>query len=194
MSKTYTQFLDLQKSHLDAANAAGLMAVAALEKWSELNVATAKAVLRDSAAAMQSLRQVRDPQHFTDAVAAAAKPAAERWTGYSQDAYAIANGTRTEMTKFFQTQRTEQQHQVGAWISDAAANAPAGAEPAVAALRFAVANANAALDTFLQAGHAAADWTESSLTAAMNATIDAVTAAHKTGTAASEPASAATGA
>ncbi|BAP88745.1 phasin family domain-containing protein [Burkholderiales bacterium GJ-E10] len=176
MATTLTHMLDLQKIHFDAANAAGRMTVDVLEKWADLNAATARAVLQEGTDTAHALRTARDPQHVIDAMAAAGKPAAERWLGYSRDAYAIANGARGELTKIFQTQRAEHQRQVGDWIASASESAPVGAEPAVAACRLAFTNANAALDTFFQAAQAAADWAESNISAAMSATIDTVAA------------------
>ena len=176
MTTTFAHMRDLQKIHLDAANAAGQMAVDAMEKWADLNAATARAVLQEGTDTVHALRSARDARHFVDAVAAAGKPAAERWLGYSRDAYAIANGTRSELTKIFQAQRAEHQRQVGAWFASASESAPVGSEPAVAACRLAFTNADAALDTFFQAAQATVDWAESNISAAMSATIDTVTA------------------
>ncbi len=176
MATTFSHMLDLQKIHLDAANAAGRMAVDAMEKWADLNATTARAALQEGTEAAHALRAARDPQHVIDAVAAAGKPAAERWLGYSRDAYAIANGARSELTKIVQAQHAEHQREVGAWIASASEHAPAGSEPAVAACRLAFTNANAAFDTFFQAAQATANWAESQISAAMSATIDTVAA------------------
>ncbi len=176
MATTFAHMLDLQKTHLDAADAAGRTAVDALEKWAGLNAATTRAVLQGGADAAHALRAARDPEHLLGAVFAAGKPGAEPWLGYSRDAYDIAKSARSELMKIFQTQRAEHQRQVGAWIASASGSAPAGSEPAVAAARLAFTNANAAFDTFFQAAQATADWAESSISAAMSATIDTVAA------------------
>ncbi len=176
MTTTFVHMRDLQKIHLDAAHAAGRMAVDVMEKWAGLNAVTARAALQEGTDTAHALRAARSPQHVIDTLAGAGKPAAERWLGYSRDAYAIAEDARKELTKVFRVQRAEHQRQVDAWIASASENAPVGSEPMVAACQLALTNANAAFDTFFQTVQAAADWAESNISAAMSATIDTVAA------------------
>jgi hypothetical protein len=66
-------------------------------------------------------------------------------------------------------------------IDFAAKNAPAGSEPAVAALKSALAAANTAYDTFSKAAKQAVDFAESNVAAATSATMKAAAAANDSG-------------
>ena len=85
--------------------------------------------------------------------------------------YDIASGTTAEFSKAFEGKVTEGQTQFAALVDNAAKNAPAGSETAVAMMKSAVAAANNAFESVQKAVKQATDMAEANFNAvATNAT------------------------
>ena len=97
--------------------------------------------------------------------AGALQPLAEKAAAYSRHLYDIASGTSAEFTKTFEAKVAESQAQFTALVDNAAKNAPAGSETAVAMMKSAVAAANNAFESVQKAVKQASDMAESNFNA-----------------------------
>ncbi len=178
MFTTPAQITELQKNQMDAAFAFGQTFFDATERLVELNLAAAKATLEESVERVQALMSAKDVQEFLAMSASLPQPTIEKAVSYSRTVYGIANGAGTELSRIVESQLAENNKKVTQLIDFAAKNAPAGSEPAVAALKSAVAAANTAYDTFSKAAKQAVDFAESNVAAATSATMKAASAAN----------------
>src|SRR4029434_3109549 len=105
----------------------------------------------------------KDVQELVALSTALSQPTLEKAVSYSRTVYGIANGAGSEVSRIGQSQRAENNKKVTHLIDFAAKTAPAGSEPAVAALKSAVAAANTAYDTFATAAKQAVDFAESNV-------------------------------
>jgi len=178
MFTTPAQITELQKNQMDAAFALGQTFFDATERLVELNLAAAKATLEESVERVQAMMSAKDVQEFMAMSASLPQPTLEKAVSYSRTVYGIANGAGTELSRIVESQLAENNKKVTQLIDFAAKNAPAGSEPAVAALKSAVAAANTAYDTFTKAAKQAVDFAESNVAAATSATMKAAAAAN----------------
>jgi len=178
MFATPAQFTEIQKGQFDAAFALGQTFFDATERLLELNLAAAKASLEESVERVQALLSAKDAQEFLALSSSLPQPTLEKAVSYSRTVYGIANGAGTEVSRIVESQIAENNKKVTQLIDFAAKNAPAGSEPAVAALKNALSAANTAYDTFSKAAKQAVDFAESNVSAATAATVKAATAAN----------------
>jgi phasin family protein len=186
MFTTPAQITELQKNQMDAAFALGQTFFDATERLLELNLAAAKATLEESVERVQALMGAKDVQELLAMSSALSQPSLEKAVSYSRTVYGIANGASGEVSRIVESQMAENNKKVVQLIDFAAKNAPAGSEPAVAALKSALAAANTAYDTFSKAAKQAVEFAETNVSAATSATMKAAAAANDSGKAASK--------
>lgn len=174
MFTTPAQFAAFQKTNADAVSAYGQALFNATERLTQLQLATARAFLRDSADAVQGLAGVKDQQAFLAITQNSAQPAIEKLVNYSRSLYSIATGVGAELSKIAEAQISDSKARVAEFIDTAAKNAPAGSEPAVAWIKNAVAAGNSAFDQLNQAAQQAVETGESNFAAAATAAGEAV--------------------
>lgn len=178
MFATPAQFTEIQKGQMDAAIALSQTWFDAAERFVELNIAAAKATLEESVERTQALLSARDVQELLALSGGMTQPTLEKAVSYSRNAYSIANGASTEVSRIVEAQIAENNKQVANLIDFAAKNSPAGSEPAVSMLKSAVAAANTAYDTFARATRQAVEMAESNVSAATSVTMKAASAAN----------------
>lgn len=178
MFATPAQFTEIQKSQMDAAIALSQTWFDTAERFMELNLAAAKATLEESVERTQALLSARDVQELLAISGGMTQPTLEKAVSYSRNAYSIANGASTEVSRIVEAQIAENNKKVTQLIDFAAKNSPQGSEPAVSMLKSAVAAANTAYDTFARATRQAVEVAESNVSAATSASIRAATAAN----------------
>ncbi len=174
MIPTPAQFAEIQKGHADALNAYGHALFNGAERLMQLNLATGKAMLRESTAAAQSLAAVKDPQEIMALTQAGAQPAMEKIVSYARSVQGIASAIGSELSKIAETQVAEGNRQLAEFVDSAAKSAPAGTESAVAWLKNTVAAANTAYDSINRATQQAVEATESNIAAVSAAAGEAV--------------------
>lgn len=178
MYATPTQFVEMQKSQLDALYALSHVAFNMTEKLVDLNLAAVKAAMDESAAKTQALLGVRDAQELFAINGTLAQPTFEKLVGYSRNVYGIINGAGAEVKEIVETQIAERNGKVAQLVEFASKNAPAGSESVVSLFKNAVAASNTAYDTFNKAAQQAAEAAESNFTAATQASVNAVSSAN----------------
>ena len=178
MYATPAQVAELQKGQVDALYAVSHAMFAATEKFVDLNLAAAKALMDESAEKTQALLGAKDVQELMALSGGFAQPAIEKLVSYSRNAYSIASGAGAELSKILEAQVADSNKKVSELVEFATKNAPAGSEPAVSMLKTAFAAANTAYDTFAKATKQAVDVAESNFTAATQASLKAAAAAN----------------
>ncbi|HQR03752.1 MAG: phasin family protein [Proteobacteria bacterium] len=165
-----------------AANKAGIEALltianttfASVERLAALNLNTARAALEDGVSTAKTVLGVKDVQDLMGLQASLAHPAIEKVVAYSRGVYEIASQTQEELGKVAEAQYAEFHKQVGTLLDQAAKNAPAGSDVAVAAVKSALAAANSAYDNVTKAAKQVAEIAEANVAAATSATVKAV--------------------
>ena len=170
---TADQVLASQKATIDTFFGLTGKAFEGVEKLVELNVTASKAALAEAAGTTQALLGVKDAQELLALQAAMFQPLAEKTAAYSRHLYDIASGTGAEFGRSFEQQAAEAQRKFLSVVDNAAKNAPAGSETAVAVLKSAVAAGTNALETVQKAVKQASEVAEANFNAVANQAVNA---------------------
>ena len=180
---TADQILATQKANFDVLFGLTTKAFEGVEKLVELNVTASKAALAEIADHTQAALSVKDAQELLALQAGLLQPLAEKSAAYSRHVYEIASGTGAELGKAIEVQAAEAQKKFLSVVDNAAKNAPAGSETAVAVFKSAVAASTNAIESVQKAVKQATDVAEANFNAAastaMNATKSATAASKK---------------
>lgn len=150
-----------------------------LEKLVELNLATSKALLAESAGQTQAALGVKDAQELLALQTALFQPLGEKAGNYGREVYDIAAAAGAEFGKVFEAQFAEAQRKFVEAVDNAAQNAPAGSETAVALMKSAVATANNVLETAQKSAKQAAALAESNFKTATTSAAETAKAGAK---------------
>lgn len=162
---TPEQVLASQKANMETLHGLTTKAFEGVEKLVELNLQATKAALDETAQHTQAMLSVKDVQELIALQAGLFQPLADKAAAYSRHLYDIASGTNAEFSKAFEGKVAESQAQFAALVDNAAKNAPAGSETAVAMMKSAVAAANNAFESVQKAVKQATDVAESNFNA-----------------------------
>jgi phasin family protein len=177
---TADQFLATQKAHIETLFGLTTKAFEGVEKLVELNVTASKLALQEAAESAQTMLAVKDAQELMALQAAFFQPLAEKTAAYSRHLYDIASSTGAEFGKELEGQVSDAQKKLLAVMDNAAKNAPAGSETAVAVFKSAVAAGNNALESVQKAVKQAADVAEANFSAVASTAVNASKASGKT--------------
>lgn len=170
---TPEQLVAAQKANLETLFGLTNKAFEGVEKLVELNITATKAALNESAAHTQAVLSVKDAQELLALQASLFQPLAEKTAAYSRHLYDIAQGTGAEFSKAFEGKAAEAQQQFAALVDNAAKNAPAGSETAVAVVKSAVAAANNAFESVQKAVKQASEVAEANFNAVTTTAVNA---------------------
>ena len=170
---TAEQVLASQKASLETLFGLTTRAFEGVEKLVELNLTASKTALAEAAGTTQSILTVKDAQELLALQASMFQPLAEKTAAYSRHLYDIAAGTGAEFGKTFEAQATDAQKKFLAVVDNAAKNAPAGSETAVAVFKSAVAAGNNALESVQKAVKQATDVAEANFNAVASTAVNA---------------------
>jgi phasin family protein len=170
---TAEQVLASQKATVETLFGLTSKAFEGVEKLVELNMTASKAALAEAAGTTQAVLNVKDAQELLALQASLFQPLAEKTAAYSRHLYDIASGTGAEFGKAFEAQTAEAQKKFLAVVDNAAKNAPAGSETAVAVFKSAVAAGNNALESVQKAVKQATDVAEANFNAVANQAVNA---------------------
>ena len=177
---TAEQILASHKANIETLFGLTSKAFEGVEKLVELNVQATKAALAETANHTQAVLGAKDAQELLALQAGLVQPLAEKTAAYSRHLYDIASAAGAELGKTFEGQAVEAQKKFVGLVDNAAQNAPAGSETAVAVMKSAVAAANNAFESVQKAVKQASDIAEANFntvaTSAVNATKTATTA------------------
>ncbi len=160
------QFAQIQKSALEALQVATAASIAGFEKLAALNVQATKSSFEESAEALRSMVEVKDPKQLAELATASVQPATDKVAAYYKHVYEIANETGSELARLFERQYAESNRQLYAAIDSLARNAPAGSEGVVTLMKQAVTAANTTFDQLNKATKQAVEVAEANMAAA----------------------------
>ena len=161
MSLTPEQVIAANKANLETLVGLTNKAFSGVEQLIELNMAAAKAAMADSQKNASAALSVKDAQELLALQASLFQPLAEKAVAYNRHLYEIASGTGSQFGGAWEEKLAEAQKAFHAMVDNAAKNAPAGSEAAVAAFKTAVAAGNNALESVQKAVKQASEVAES---------------------------------
>ncbi|TFY98526.1 phasin family protein [Ramlibacter rhizophilus] len=170
---TAEQILASQKANVETLFGLTAKAFEGVEKLVELNMTASKAAIAEAAGTTQALLSAKDAQELLALQAAMFQPLAEKTASYSRHLYEIASGAGAEFGKTFEAQAADAQKKFLAVVDNAAKNAPAGSETAVAVFKSAVAAGSNALESVQKAVKQASDVAEANFNAVANTAVNA---------------------
>ena len=176
---TVEQVLASQKANIETLLGLTSKAFEGVEKIVELNLTASKAALAESSEHAKALLSVKDAQELMALQTAMFQPLAEKTAAYSRHLYDIASGSTSEFSKTVENQAADAQKKFMGLVDNAAKNAPAGSEAAVAVMKNAVAAANNALESVQKAVKQATDVAQSNFNAVASSAVDAAKPASK---------------
>jgi phasin family protein len=170
---TAEQVLASQKATVETLFGLTSKAFEGVERLVELNLTASKAALAEAAGTTQAILGVKDAQELLALQASLFQPLAEKTAAYSRHLYDIASGTGAEFGKAFEAQATDAQKKFLAVVDNAAKNAPAGSETAVAVFKSAVAAGSNALESVQKAVKQATEVAEANFNAVASQAVNA---------------------
>ena len=176
---TAEQIVAAQKANIETLFGLTQKAFAGVEQLVELNVQATKAALSESANNAQALLSVKDAQELLSLQANLMQPLAEKTVAYSRHLYDIAAGTGAEFGKAAEAQASDTQKKFLAVVDNAAKNAPAGSETAVAVMKSAVSAANNAMESVQKAVKQATEMAEANFNTVTASAVNATKTAAK---------------
>ena len=176
---TVEQVMASHKANIETLVGLTSKAFEGVEKIVELNLTASKAALSEMGDHAKAVLSAKDAQELLSLQSGLMQPMAEKTAAYSRHLYDIATGSSAEFGKAIEDQAAEAQKKFMGLVDNAAKNAPAGSETAVAVMKSAVAAANNALESVQKAVKQATEVAESNFnTVAANA-VDATKTASK---------------
>lgn len=170
---TAEQIMAAHKANVETLFGLTNKAFEGVEKLVELNLQVAKTALSEAADNTAAALSVKDAQELLSLQAALLQPTAEKAASYSRHIYDIASSTGAEVAKVAEAQFADAQKKFTAVVDNAAKNAPAGTENAVALVKSAVAAANNAFESVQKATKQAVEVAESNFQAATSQAVKA---------------------
>jgi phasin family protein len=187
MTLTSEQIASANKANLETLVGLTTKAFSGVEELIELNLAAAKTAMADSQEHIHASLSVKDAQELLALQASLFQPLAEKAVAYNRHLYEIASGTGAFFQGTVEGKATQAQQAFHALVDNAAKNAPAGTEAAVAVFKTAVAAGSNALETVQKAVKQATEVAESNFkTMSANALDTATSAVNATGKPASK--------
>ena len=170
---TAEQLMASHKANIETLFGLTHKAFEGVEKLVELNVQATKAAMAETANHAQAVMGVKDAQELMALQAGMVQPLAEKTAAYSRHLYDIATAAGVDLGKTFEEQTADAQKKVMGLIDNAAQNAPAGSETAVAVMKSAVAAANNAFESVQKAVKQASDMAETNFNTAASSALNA---------------------
>lgn len=170
---TAEQILASHKANIETLFGLTSKAFEGVEKLVELNVQATKAALAETANHTQAVLGAKDAQELLALQAGLVQPLAEKTAAYSRHLYDIASAASAELSKTFEGQAADAQKKFVGLVDNAAKNAPAGSETAVAVMKSAVAAANNAFESVQKAVKQASDIAEANFNTVATSAVNA---------------------
>ena len=176
---TTEQVLASQKANVETLLGLTSKAFEGVEKIVELNLSASKAALAETGDTAKALLSAKDAQELLALQSSLFQPLAEKTAAYSRHLYDIATGSAAEFGKALEGQAAEAQQKFMGLVDNAAKNAPAGSETAVAVMKSAVAAASNALESVQKAVKQATEVAEANFNAVSATAVNAAKPAAK---------------
>lgn len=139
------------KATVEVLSSVSSVSLSAVERLVALNLNTARESLSEAASNVEALFAVKDPKALMAFVSGLSEPALSAASAYLRSAYAIAVDSGEALGKLFDGQIAELNKSAAVALDQLAKSAPAGSDVAVAAMKSAIAAANATYDNVAKA-------------------------------------------
>ena len=179
MMMTADQFAASNKANLETFAGLSTKTFAGFEKFAELNLAAAKALMTESFSHVQSLLAAKDPQAAFALQTGLVAPMTEKAVSYSRHVYGILMESGAEYTKAVEGKTAEAQKAITQVMENVSKNAPVGTESAVAVLKSALASSQNAIDSAQSSAKQALAMAESNISAVTEQALSAAAAVAK---------------
>jgi phasin family protein len=176
---TVEQVMASHKANIETLVGLTSKAFEGVEKIVELNMVASKAALAEAGDHAKAMLSVKDAQELLTLQSGLMQPLAEKAAAYNRHLYDIASGSAAEFTRAFEEQTGENQKKFMGLVDNAAKNAPAGTETAVAVMKSTVAAANNALESVQKAVRQATEVAESNFNTVTATAVNATKTAAK---------------
>lgn len=167
------QITSAAQTNLDAAQGMSAKAYTGFEKLVELNMTAAKAVMTESFAHAKALLAAKDPQQVLTLQTGLLAPMAEKSVAYGRHVQAIVTEANADFTKAVEGKAAEGQKAMSQVMDNITKNAPAGSEPAVAALKTALTSSQNAMEAAQKAAKQVVSMAEANVAAATKQVLTA---------------------
>ena len=170
---TVEQVMASHKANVETLMGLTYKAFEGVEKIVELNLSASKAAMAETGEHAKAVLSVKDAQELIALQSGMLQPLAEKTAAYSRHLYDIASGSTADFAKAFEGQAADVQKNFMGLVDNAAKNAPAGSETAVAVMKSAVAAASNALESVQKAVKQATDVAEANFNAVAATAVNA---------------------
>lgn len=176
---TVEQVMASHKANIETLVGLTSKAFEGVERIVELNMTASKAALAEAGDHAKAVLSVKDAQELLTLQSGLMQPLAEKTAAYNRHLYDIASGSAAEFTRAFEEQAADNQKKFMGLVDNAAKNAPAGTETAVAVMKSTVAAANNALESVQKAVKQATEVAESNFNTVTATAVNATKAVAK---------------
>jgi phasin family protein len=160
------QMSELNNAAVLSAARLSKLSLDSAERLLALQMGFAKTALGDATRTARAASATQDPQQLLALRTKAAETAMSQWLEYARGLYEVASDAQSELSKLAEERLADLQRSVTDTVDQAAKNAPAGSDVAVAAMKSSLAAATAAFDSFTKAARHAASFADASVKAA----------------------------
>ncbi len=136
------------------------------EKLVELQIKNSKAAFNEGMKNAKALAEVKEFSELPTWTSFTFQPGIDKATAYARSLYDVAAGTQSEISAVMEAQIADFSKHVVVALDAALKSAPAGSEPAVAAVKSVIGTANTVYESIAKATKQLAAMTEANLTAA----------------------------
>ncbi len=179
MNVTPEKIVAANKASLETCASVASLGLSTVERLVALNLNTARAAMTDAQANAEALLAVKDPKALVAVLSGLAEPTLASSVGYFRSAYGIAVDCGEELSKIVEGQVAELNKSVTIALDELSKSAPAGSDVAVAAVKSAIAAANATYDNVAKATKKVVEIAEANVTSTTGAAVKAVGKAAK---------------
>ncbi|MBS0356476.1 MAG: phasin family protein [Proteobacteria bacterium] len=178
MSVSPEQFVATSKANVEAglktATSFATTLFTAVERIASLNLATARGAFDDSLAFSKAVLAAKDPQALAALQLGAITPAVEKSVAYGRSLSDIGGDTQEELTKLIEAEAAVLSKNIDVALDGFFKNAPAGSEPAIKAVKTALANASSAYEGATKAAKQVAAAAQASVEKATLVAVESV--------------------
>lgn len=178
---TVEQLTAAQKTAMGNVFSIAAKTLEGVEKLAQLNLQVGRASLAEVQEKAQSLMGVKDASSLFALQGAALQPNADKFSAYGRQVYDIVSATNAEIARLIEESAADARTAFAATLEQAAKNAPAGSDNAMAFVKSAVAAASSAYDTIQKAVKQAADVAEANVEAVSGTAVKATGSRAKRG-------------
>ncbi|MCB1916894.1 MAG: phasin family protein [Rhodocyclaceae bacterium] len=179
MNVTPEKFAAANKASLDTAASVASLGLSTVERLMALNLNTVRAAIADAGSNAEALLAAKDPKAALSVLSGLAEPTLASVLGYYRSAYGIVVDSGEELGKIADGQIAELNKAVTIALDEMTKSAPAGSDVAVAAVKSAIAAANATYDSVTKATKKVVEIAEANVTSTTGAAVKAVGKAAK---------------